>query len=238
MSPDEIGTWARRALDAGLDVATHAIGDAAFATVLDLYEEILGERPAVDPRRLRIEHVSFASHEDLLRAADLGIVLSIQPNFVLPDDGGRAMEDSRLGSERAATVYAWGTIDRAGGELAFGSDYFTLPFPPLFTLHAATRRSNLAGLPPAGWHPDERLPLVESLARMSTLYRPGGGAPHRHRVAVGEPADLVILSGDPLIADDLLGLEVRGTLVAGRVVHGDGTIEGLVPETAQPGGAR
>lgn len=238
MEPGEIATWSRRALAAGLDVATHAIGDAALTTVLDVYAELLEERPDLDPRRLRIEHVSFGSREDLLRAAELGVVLSVQPNFVLPDDEGRAMEDSRLGPERADTVYAWATLQRAGAELAFGSDYFTFPFPPLFTLHAATRRSNLDGRPRDGWHPDERLPLVESLALMSTLYGPGGGAPHRHHVAAGEPADLVILSADPLAADDLLAIAVRGTLVAGRTVHADGVVEGLVREAERPARAR
>lgn len=44
MSQKEIEDYTRRALAAGLDVATHAIGDAAVARVLDAYEAVLREQ--------------------------------------------------------------------------------------------------------------------------------------------------------------------------------------------------
>ena len=45
----EIRETARRALDGGLDVAVHAIGDAGVARVLDVYEGLLRDRPDLDP---------------------------------------------------------------------------------------------------------------------------------------------------------------------------------------------
>ena len=45
MSREEIKREASSALDAGFDVATHAIGDAAVELALDVYAEILSERP-------------------------------------------------------------------------------------------------------------------------------------------------------------------------------------------------
>lgn len=218
MSTEQIRRWSERALDAGLDVATHAIGDAAVARTLDAYAELLAQRPGLAPGRLRIEHVSYVSEHDLERAATLGVVLSIQPNFVAPGPEGTTMEDERIGAAGAARVYAWGTLQRRGARLAFGSDYFTFPLAPLYTLHAAVTRADAGGLPAGGWHPAERLGREDSLRLMSTLVPPGGGAPHVHSLAAGEPADLVILSADPLTAERIPEIAVLGTLRAGRAV--------------------
>jgi predicted amidohydrolase YtcJ len=81
MTTEEILRLSRRALDAGLGVATHAIGDEAVRRTLDAYEQLLRERPGSDPTRLRIEHFSYARETDLARAVRLGVVLSIQSNF-------------------------------------------------------------------------------------------------------------------------------------------------------------
>ncbi len=95
MSREDIRREAVAALDAGFDVATHAIGDVAVEMALDVYEEILLERPELRPGRLRIEHFSYAAPADFDRAAALGIVLAVNPDFVAPGrprpgDGGRA----------------------------------------------------------------------------------------------------------------------------------------------------
>lgn len=227
MTTGQIRDWSARALDAGLDVATHAIGDAAVARALDAYEQLLAERTALDAGRLRIEHFSYASAADIERAARLGVVLSIQPNFVAPDDHGVAMEDARVG-DRADTVYAWGSLDRAGAVLAFGSDYFTFPFPPLFTLYAAVTRANLDGLPADGWHPDERLDRTDSLRAMITTHGTGGSV-RTMSIAPAEPARLVILDRDPRSATPAEWLDTRvlATIHDGRVVYTDGSLAGL-----------
>ena len=211
------------ALDAGLDVATHAIGDAAVDMALDVYEEILRERPQLRPERLRIEHFSYAKPEDFDRAAALGIVLSVNPDFVAPDDHGLAMEDARVGVESSERVYALGRLAAAGARLAFGSDYFVAPAQPLLGFYSATTRQNGNGLPVDGWHPDERLPRIESLRIQTRLWPPGGGAPERGGLAVGGRADLVVLTDDPLSveASAILGIDVEATFLDGAITHED-----------------
>lgn len=228
MSEEEILEWSERAVAAGLDVATHAIGDAAVGRTLAAYERLLESRPSLDPARLRIEHFSYATREDQRRAAALGVVLSIQPNFVLPDDRGRAMEDARLG-DRSRLAYAWGELDRAGARLAGGSDYFTDPFAPLFNLHAAATRSNERGRPAEGWHPEQRLTRARALALFTELHAAGGGPPRRRTLQPGELADLVILSADPLQAADaeIAGIRVHATLREGLPTYHDGSLPGL-----------
>jgi len=217
MTRDEIRREAIKALDAGFDVASHAIGDEAVATVLDVYQELLAERPDLEPTRLRVEHFSYARESDFQRAADLGVLLSIQPNFVAPDDDGAAMEDSRVGAANSERVYAWGKLSSLGARLAFGSDYFTTPLPPLATFYCAVTRRNLAGRPDDGWHPEQRLGRVEAMRLLTRLWVPGGELSAKGELAVGAPADLVILSGDPLTVDpsDLLGISVDATYLRG-----------------------
>lgn len=210
------------ALDAGLGVAVHAIGDAAVAAALDAYEEVLRERPEIDPRRLRIEHFSYAQPTDFDRAAALGIVLAVNPDFVAPDDHGVAMEDARVGADRSDRVYALGRLAEAGGKLAFGSDYFTAPAQPMLAFYVATTRRNKNGLPVDGWHPNERLPRLESLQIQTRLWPAAGGDPERGELAVGGRADLVVLTADPLTVPDsaILGIGVEATFADGVLVYG------------------
>jgi predicted amidohydrolase YtcJ len=211
-----------RALDAGFDVATHAIGDAAVERTLDVYEEILRERPQLRPRRLRVEHFSYAKPEDFDRAAALGVVLVVNPDFVAPDDHGRAMEDARVGPERSDRVYALGRLAAAGARLGFGSDYFVAPGAPLLGYYAATTRRNGNGLPAAGWHPEERLSRVESLRVQTRLWPAGGGEPERGGLAVGGRADLVVLTADPLTVEEsaILQVGVEATFLDGVPTFG------------------
>ncbi len=228
MTRQEIATTTERALDAGLDVAIHAIGDAAIDRVLDVYEEILQKKPGLKPTRLRIEHFSYAQPEDIERAARLGVALSIQPNFVAPDDDGETMEDARVGKYHAERVYPWGKLAELGAILVGGSDYFAKPGPPLLDFHSASTRSNLSDLPAEGWHPEQSLPRLESLKLMTSPLPPGGD-PRKVGLHTGDRADLAILSDNPLTvpASRILSIRVRATIVDGRVVYSDGTVAGL-----------
>src|SRR5262245_60138642 len=62
-----------RAHRAGWQVATHAIGDRAIATVLDIYADALAAHPRPDPRH-RVEHRGVCRPEDVRRLAALGVI--------------------------------------------------------------------------------------------------------------------------------------------------------------------
>ncbi len=127
-----------------------------------------------------------------------------------------------MGADRSDRVYALGRLAAAGAQLAFGSDYFTVPAQPMFGFYAATTRRNGDGLPVDGWHPDERLPRLESLIIQTRLWPAGGGDPERGELAVGGRADLVVLTADPLTveASAILGIEVEATIADGVFIYG------------------
>jgi predicted amidohydrolase YtcJ len=232
MTADEIVTQARRALDAGLGVATHAIGDRAVATVLDAYARLLKEPPDVSPERLRIEHFSYAREQDFQRAVDLGIVLSIQSNFNSTTEESPSFGEMRVGRKNAQRVYAWDRLARMGAKLVDGSDYFAMPGPALLGLQAALTRLNAIGT--RGEGPEGRLPAF----LLQTRLHPEGGPPGDGTLAVDRPADLVVLSANPLTvpADQLQDVRVLATVRHGEVVYSDGSLRGLpAPEAgAQP----
>lgn len=218
----EIRETARRALDGGLDVAVHAIGDAGVARALDVFEGLLEERPDLDPGRLRIEHFTYASEADFRRARDLGVVLSIQPHWgPMP---GEPETDPRIPPERRAEISAWTTLTGLGARLASGTDNFDVPVPYLELLRAAVAKE----VAPRGRSP-EADPRASALRFVTALHPPGGGPVARAGLRVGGPADLVVLSGDPLEADPaaLDTLRVLGTLLEGRVTFDGGAVEGL-----------
>jgi hypothetical protein len=228
MTAEELRAETIRALKAGLDVATHAIGDAAIGRVLDVYAAVLAANPSISPPRLRIEHFSVASPEDIQRAAKLGVVLCIQPGFVYPGDDGLTMEDSRMGKDHTAGGYAWGTLAGLGAALIGSSDDFTTPAQPLWGFYAAATRKNPAGKPAEGRHPKEKLPRDRAL-RLFTDFCATGGEIRPGVLKMGAAADFVVLSANPLTVAEpqILGIKVHATLAAGQVKFHDGTIGGL-----------
>lgn len=201
-------------LAAGMDVATHAIGDAAGAMVLDVYQRMLARDPELDPRRLRIEHFTAARPEDLVRASRLGVVLVVQPGFIAPDFRGRTLEDARLGSSGAVSAHAYATLSALGARLVGSSDAYADVPQPLHVVYAAEARRGpgAGGGPP--WHPNERLRRAAALALVFDGATPA-------RLAVGEPADLVVLTDNPYAVpvERLLQLTVLYTVRGGRIVY-------------------
>ncbi len=225
MTTEELQNEAKRALEAGLDVATHAIGDAAIAGVLQVYGGILEADSSVTPRRLRIEHFSVAALQDIRRAAHLGLLLSIQPGFVWPGDDGLTVEDSRMGRENTVGAYAWATLSDMGAAMCGSSDDFTVPGPPLRNFYAAVTRMNPNGKPPHGWHPDEQLPRNAAIRLFTDLVRPGGEY-SRGRLRDEAAADLVILSADPLAVPEteILKIKVNATIREGQITFNEGSL--------------
>lgn len=192
MTTPEILAWSRRAVDAGFGVASHAIGDEAVHRVLDAYEQLLAERPGLAPGRLRIEHFSYASEGDMARAARLGVVLSIQHVFNAAPDDSLGLGAQRAGAANEERVYAWDRLAALGARLAEGSDYFAAPLAPMAAYAASLSTRHAIGAGKA-----DVATRTALLARLWTRWTPEG-TPQVGAVAVGAPADFVVLDEDPV----------------------------------------
>ncbi|KAL5003510.1 amidohydrolase 3 [Aspergillus recurvatus] len=127
----------QRADGAGLQVALHAIGDAAVALAINTLEAV--EPPPGSPsRRHRIEHLELTSPSDASRLATLGITASIQP--VHADPAILRAWPRLLGPERVRRAFAYREFAEAGANVAIGTDAPTAPHSALSNLYTATTR--------------------------------------------------------------------------------------------------
>ncbi len=215
--PSKFEALARQIDVAGIQISTHAIGDRANATMLDIYEAIGG----ADPRahRFRIEHAQHLRPEDFARFGRLGVIASMQPYHAI-DDGRWA--EKRIGRERALTSYAWRSMLRAGAPLAFGTDWPVAPLNPLLGLYAAVTRATLDGKHSEGWFPEEKLTMEEALR----AYTQGSAyaafeEKEKGTIAPGKLADFAVLSADlfSIPPEKIKDARVLATVIGGKVVY-------------------
>jgi predicted amidohydrolase YtcJ len=217
LQPDEIVADMCAAAEAGLDVAVHAIGDAAVRAVLDAVETARQSESRFAARMVRIEHAQLVHPDDVPRFARLGVVASMQPIHAIAD--WRAA-DAHWGT-RARHGYAWRSLLAAGALMAFGTDAPVERIEPLANLYAATTRLDPHGEPKGGWYPEQRLTLVEAVRAYTTGSAAAERASERRgSLAPGKDADLAVLGPDPfpLPPNALQDTRVELTMVGGRIV--------------------
>jgi len=220
MDAEELFEQGRRAVEVGLSMAVHAIGDRANHEVLDAYEQLRRfERDrGLPPLKHRIEHVQVIHPDDAARLAELDIIASMQPIHATSD---MQMAD-RYWGERAALSYAWRTQLQSGAHLSFGSDAPVESPNPFLGLHAAVTRQRADGSPsPEGWHPQERLSLKEAIAAYTLGPAYVTGMETRlGMLSPGYLADLIVLPEDPfeLAPSNLLEMSTTGTMLGGEWV--------------------
>jgi predicted amidohydrolase YtcJ len=217
---EQLFEMGRHAADVGLGMTVHAIGDRANHEVLDAYEHLRAyetER-GLPHLRHRIEHVQLLHPDDAVRLGRLNVVASMQPIHATSD---MRMADTYWGS-RTALAYAWKTQVEAGTHLAFGSDAPVESPNPFLGIHAAVTRRRADGAPgPEGWHPEQRLDLLQALEGFTAGAAYAAYAERRQgKIAKGYLADLVVLNQDPFVveADNLNSMQCSATMIAGEWV--------------------
>lgn len=216
--PADLEQAMRKAHACGLQVATHAIGDRGNRLVLDLYAKVLGA-DAASEHRWRIEHAQVVALEDIPRFATLHALASMQPTHATSD---MPWAGDRLGAARLAGAYAWRRFLDAGVRVPLGSDFPVEQVDPRLGLYAAITRQDLAGQPPGGWLPDQRLGAEEALAGFTREAAFAGFAENEvGRLAPGLAADFVLLAADPIGIDPrrIPQLPVLGTWLDGVAVY-------------------
>lgn len=194
----------KRARESGLQVAVHAIGDRTARRVVSAFE-LAGVTPA---DRARIEHLELADDADVGRAARMGVVASVQPNFTGEWGHPGGMYEQRLGWERARQLNRFPSYQAAGLPLAFGSD--DMPLGPLYGIWSALTAPEK----------EQRMGVEDALRAYTAGAAWAGFAEDEvGTLREGMLADLVMLSGDPRAAADVRELKVAMTVVDGRVAH-------------------
>jgi len=200
-SPDEVwlNRLVKRAHEHGFQVMIHAIGDRAIDAAL---EALSGATPE---RRHRIEHAELLHSEQIARMRELGIIASMQPNF-LQWSGPGGLYEARLGPERDAQIDPHRKVLDAGVALAFGSD--GMPFGPLYGIYCAVNAP----------HPDQKVSVAEAI-HAYTLGAAYAAFEERSMGSLepGKFADFIVLSRDPFQAPTNINeIAIERTYLAGE----------------------
>ena len=200
-----------------LQVALHAIGDAASDLALDALENAMAVNPGLN-RRHRIEHLEVVKPENIARLARLGVVASMQPVHADPAIGDHAL--AMIGPERAAHVCAWASFNDAGAVLAFGTDAPTAPHEALASIYVATTRRSAIDSTRAAFHPEHAVTLQQAIVSSTANAAYASHLEDRlGKMQVGFRADFAVLDENPFQAEEgnLLHARVTMTVVNGGV---------------------
>jgi predicted amidohydrolase YtcJ len=219
--PELVAPMLEEALRAGIQVETHAIGDRANRTVLDLYAAAMKAVPEAQRKvkkpRWRIEHAQIIDPSDIPRFGQLGVIASMQPSHAI---GDLHFAPARLGQERLAGAYAWKALLNSGAIIAAGSDAPVERGDPRIEFYAAVSRRDLKGFTGPGWHPEMAVSREQAL-KMFTLWPAQAAFEERSKgsIEVGKLADFTVLDGDimkmPLAS--IPKVKVLMTIVGGEV---------------------
>ncbi|KAH7389978.1 amidohydrolase 3 [Pyrenochaeta sp. MPI-SDFR-AT-0127] len=132
---DVMDSVVSRAAQAGLQVAVHAIGDAAVSQAVNAIAK------ANTPNgRHRIEHLEITSEEDAKRLGQYGITASVQP--VHSDPAILQDYPKLIGAESWERAFAYKEFLDGGACVAFGTDAPTALHFPMPNLYNATTRKS------------------------------------------------------------------------------------------------
>ncbi len=201
-----------------LQVAVHAMGDAAIQRVIDVCQDLdpwLEGQPSV-----RIEHASLLSDSMLkeLKGATIGLAVSTQPIFFFAEED---FYRQFLSADQLKMAYRIKSLDKENILFSLSSDAPCTPWAepdsPFYGIYAAVTRHTAAG----GFiNEDEGIPVVWAILAYTRDAAKMGGFVNNGTLTPGKDADFVILDRDIFSqkAEDLAKVKPASTWIGGEKV--------------------
>jgi len=207
------------AIKYGFQVCTHAIGDRGNKEILDIYENVLSDNPEKIDLRFRIEHAQHLLASDIPRFSELGVIPAMQAIHMSSD---RPWAIDRLGEKRILEgAYVWQKLLKSGTKIVNGTDVPVEPISPINCFYASVTRKTLAGMPPEGFEPDQKMNREEAL-RSYTIDAAYGAFEEdiKGSIELGKLADFTVFSKDIMTIpeDEILSAQIDMTIVNGKVL--------------------
>ncbi len=203
----QITDFAVRANRKGLQIAVHAIGDAAIDQALIAFESALADCPREDHRHILI-HADLMDDGFIERAAKLNLCIALQTPFLHWPQEPLSYLQNILG-RRLKRLLPLQSMHKAGLTMASGSDGpCTLP-DPAAGIFAACNHPN----------PDQSVSVLDALRmHTATCAYLSFEEEHRGTLTEGKRADFVVLDKDPLSipVDTLNTLKVERLYLKGE----------------------
>jgi predicted amidohydrolase YtcJ len=214
---ETIAEVSKIALDNGVQLCTHAIGDRANREVLNLYERAYKSRPDLKDLRWRVEHAQHLDPADIPRFGQLGVIPAMQ--------GIHATSDApyvlaRLGPKRAeAGAYVWQKLMKSGAIIANGTDVPVERIDPMANFYATVTRKTKDG---SVFFGDQKMSREEALK--SYTWNGAYAAKEealKGSITVGKLADIAVLSKDIMTIpeDQIPSTTAVYTIVGGKIAY-------------------
>jgi predicted amidohydrolase YtcJ len=213
---EEIFDLMRPYFDQGWQISIHANGSRAIEQTLNNYEKLLAGNVHPETRRLRIEHFTINTSEQVKKAKQLGVV----PGFTIGhvDYWGEAFHDHIVGAERANRIDPSASFKKAGARFAYHSDSPVSPYGPLRYISEGAAR--VWQLPPQKiLGPEERVSVDDAIRAVTINAAYQLMADDKiGSLEVGKLADFVILDKNPrkTAAEQIANIQVKETWVGGK----------------------
>ena len=214
---ESIAETAKIAMETGVQLCIHCIGDRANREVLDVYEAAFKANPEKKDVRWRIEHAQHLAAADIPRFGQLGVIASME--------GVHATSDApyvlaRLGPARAEEgAYVWQKLMKGGAVISNGTDVPVERIDPMANFHATITRKTKDG---SVFYGDQKMSRAEALKTYT--YNGAFAAKEealKGSLAPGKLADITVLSKDIMTVpeDEIPSTEVIYTIVGGKVAY-------------------
>ncbi len=237
--PNEYGeaVWTQEGFDRVVEIVdsmdlqacTHCVGDAGINRVINTYERAYKLRPGRDQRH-RADHCSGPTREDIERLGKLGVYAAMQPTHFFGDE----TVEKAYGLKRLQLFQPWRSMEKAGVEMSFGSDWCAGPINPVYGLLVAGTRMNYRFK--RNWGPRERIEIEDAIrhwtldsAKALKMEDDIGS------IEVGKYGDMVLWNHNPLKLNSLWFLLTHRLELGAMEDFVDMTIVGGRPVYRQEG---
>lgn len=217
ITPEEMDRYCKIAVEHGVQVVTHTIGNLAMNETLDSYEKAFVD--GENKLRHSLIHCQVTDQALIDRIAENDILIQAQPIFMGSDmDVMKEIFEEEL----VSTCLAFGTMLRRGVHLSYGTDCPVEDCNPFWNLHQAVNRVDINNKPEGGFYPKECVDVetaIDAYTYESAYCEFMEDV--KGRIKPGYYADVVVLDTDiftcdPLTIKDILPVM---TIVGGRVVY-------------------
>ena len=217
LTQEQLDEMVETAHKAGLQVATHAIGDGGIDMIVSSYEKVIGDSP--NKNRHGVVHVQITDIPLLERFEKSDIMALVQPIFLHYD---MKIVEGRVGHDLAMTSYAFNTMDKMGIHVGYGTDSPVEDLNSMNNIHCAVNRQDMKGEPAGGYNPAECVPLTQAIDN----YTAGSAyisfdEQKKGRIQPGFLADMCVLDRDIFTIDpsEIMNVKVDMTILGGKTVY-------------------
>ena len=202
-----------------LQIAIHAMGDAAIQLVIDVTKDL--QPWLTGTLSVRIEHASLLSDQILkqMNNASMEYGLATQPIFFFAEDESYR---NYLSPQQFKLAYRLKSMLTTNALTALSSDAPCTPWyepdSPFYSIYAAVTRKTANG---DLVNPEEAITVPQAILSYTKWAAQLGQFTHNGTLEVGKAADFVILTADPFTIphEELQNIRAKETWLRGKKVY-------------------